>query len=183
LEKARFDYNKSILIAPIDGQIAALNYAAGDIITDNTLSVATIINNDTLFIEANIEEADISKLVVGQKAYASFDSLDGLRLEGEISFISLTSKTSNNGIVTYLVRVIFNKGENQIREGMTASIEFVTSETKDVLVIPVDAVRNVEGKPSVQMITSEWKAVVTGFTDGKSVEVISGLKEGDKVLY
>lgn len=183
-EKAQYEYDKSTLVSPIDGQVVQLNYAAGDIIvTDNNKPVATIINNDTLFIEVNIEEADISKLKVGQKAYAKFDSLDDLNIEGEISFISLTSETSNNGIVTYLVRVIFNKGENEIREGMTASIDFVTSETNDVLVIPVSAVRNVEGKPSVQTRAGEWQAVTTGFTDGKMVEVISGLNAGDKIVY
>jgi len=183
-EKAQYDLDKSILTSPIDGELVQLNYAAGDIIiTDDNKPVATIINNDTLFIEVNIEESDISKLELGQKVYAQFDALDGVRLEGEISFISLTSQTSNNGIVTYLVRVIFSKGEYQIREGMTANIEFVTSEARDVLLIPVSAVRNVSGKPSVMLENKEWTPVVTGFTDGKNVEVISGLSVGDKILY
>ncbi len=106
-----------------------------------------------------------------------------LRLEGEISFISLTSKTSNNGIVTYLVRVIFTKGEHQIREGMTAYLDFVISEARDILIIPVASVRNVAGKPSVQAQSGEWAPVTTGFTDGKNVEVIGGLNAGDKILY
>ena len=186
LERAQFDLDKSILSSPIDGELVQLNYAAGDIIiTDGgqDQTVAIIINNDTLFIEVNIEEADISKLAVGQKAYASFDSLDELRLEGEISFISLTSKTSSNGIVTYLVRVIFTKGENPIREGMSSAIEFVTSEAPNVLVAPVSSIRNVAGKPSAQLQNGEWIPVITGFTDGKNVEVISGLSEGDIILY
>ncbi|MDA3839863.1 MAG: efflux RND transporter periplasmic adaptor subunit [Patescibacteria group bacterium] len=184
LEKAQYELDKSILTSPIDGQVVQMNYGAGDIIiTADKKAVATIINNNTLFIEVNIEEADISTLEVGQKTYANFDALNDLRLEGEISFISLTSETSNNGIVTYLVRVLFSKGENQIREGMTATIEFVTSETKDVLLVPVSSVRNVGGKPSVQMESEEWQAVVTGFTDGDKVEVISGLNSGDKIIY
>ena len=185
-ERAQFELDKSVLTSPIDGELVQLNYAAGDIIItegSQDQTVATIINNDTLFIEVNIEEADISKLSVGQKAYATFDSLDELRLEGEISFISLTSKTSNNGIVTYLVRVIFTKGDNPIREGMSSAIEFVTSEAPGVLVVPVSSVRNVAGKPSVQAQSGEWVPVITGFTDGKNVEVISGLSEGDIILY
>ncbi len=186
LEKAQFDLEKSVLISPIDGELVQLNYAPGDIIITSSgqdKSVATIMNNDTLFIEVNIEEADISKLELGQKAYATFSSLDDLRLEGSISFISLTSKTSSNGIVTYLVRVIFAKGENQIREGMSAEIEFVTSEISDVLIAPVASIRNVSGKPSAQLKNGEWIPVVTGFTDGKNVEVIDGLKEGDVIFY
>lgn len=184
LEKAQYELDKSVLTSPIDGEVVQLNYAEGDIIiTNDNNPIATIINNDTLFIEANIEEADVSKLTVGQKAYASFDALGDLKLEGEISFISLTSKTNNNGIVTYLVRVIFTKGEHQIREGMTANLDFVSSEARDVLVIPVASVRNVGSKPSVQNKKGEWIPVTTGFTDGKNVEVISGLDVGDGIVY
>ncbi|RLC38181.1 hypothetical protein DRH27_02875, partial [Candidatus Falkowbacteria bacterium] len=182
VDKARNDLEKATLTSPIDGEVALLNYKTGDIIlTDDTRPVVTIINNDTLFIEVNIEEAEINKIKVGQKAYTIFDALDGLKLEGEISFISLTSKTSNNGIVTYLVRVIItNTGEAQIREGMTAFVDFITAEAFNILIAPVNAVSNVGGKPSVRLVSGEWIEVITGFTDGSNVEIISGLNVGDK---
>jgi len=184
LDKAKNDFDKATLTSPIDGEVVLLNYKTGDIIlTSDSKPVVSIINNETLFIEVNIEEADINKVKVGQKAYATFDALDGLELEGEVTFISLTSETSNQGIVTYLVRVVFENKDSQIREGMTAFVDFITAEAKDVLVVPVDAVRNVDGKPSVESVDVNWIPVTTGFTDGKYVEVISGLNEGDKILY
>lgn len=186
LEKSKLELEKATIKSPIDGEVAMLNYKAGDIIVDNSSSdpVATIINNDTLFIEVNIEEADISKIKVGQKAQLTFDALDGLNLDGEVSFISLTSTAGSNDIVTYLVRVLVdNKGENAIREGMTAFVNFISAEVNDVLVIPVAAVQNVSGKPSIKLLSGEIVNVTTGFTDGKSVEIISGLKEGDVVVY
>ncbi len=152
LEKAQLDLADATIISPIDGEVAMLGYKTGDIIIDNSSSdpMAVIINNDTLFIEVNIEEADINKIKVGQVAYVTFDSLDELRLQGEVSFISLTSKTDNSGIVTYLVRIIISdKGDAQVREGMTAFVDFVTAEAKDVLIVPVAAVSNVNDKPSV----------------------------------
>lgn len=185
LNKAQSDLEKATLTSPIDGEIAALNYKAGDIIiTDNNTPVVSIINNNTLFIEVNIEESDINKLTAGQKAYATFDAADGLELEGEVSFISLTSETSSNGIVTYPVKVLFqNTDDGQIREGMTASVNFITAGVADVLIVPVDAVRNVNGSPSVESVDGEWLPVTTGFTDGDYVEIISGLEIGDIILY
>ncbi|MCF7820755.1 MAG: efflux RND transporter periplasmic adaptor subunit [Candidatus Pacebacteria bacterium] len=184
LNKAKLELDKATLYSPIDGEIALLNYKAGDIImTSENKPVAVIINNNTLFIEANIEEADISKLKVGQKAYITFDALDELKIEGEVSFMSLTSETSNNGIVTYLVKVLFNKEDYPIREGMTAYVDFVISETEDVLTVPVSAIKNINGSPSVQLLNGEWQAVSSGFTDGKYVEIISGLNQGDIVVY
>jgi HlyD family secretion protein len=185
VDKARSDLEQATLTSPIDGEIALLNYKVGDIIlTSESKAVVSIINKNTLFIEANIEESDINKIVVGQKVNATFEAADGLKLKGEVSFISLTSETSNNGVVTYLVRVIFsNTEENQIREGMTASISFVTSGVENVLVAPVSAIKNVGGKPSVEFKDGQWLPVKTGFTDGKYVEITSGLSEGDIILY
>jgi HlyD family secretion protein len=185
LQKNKNELENATIISPIDGKLARLNYNTGDIIVDPSSAdnVATIINNDTLFVEVNIEEADINKISVEQKTYAVFDALDGLSLEGEISFISQKSSTNNSGIVTYLVRVLIEKGDAPVREGMTAFIEFITAETKDVLIVPVTAVKNVKNSPSVQKMDGEWTPVTTGFTDGKNVEVISGLDKGDKIVY
>ena len=66
---------------------------------------------------------------------------------------------------------------------MTAFVDFVIAEAPDVIIIPVASVRNVEGKPSVEAVDGSWIPVVTGFTDGKNVEVISGLEVGDKITY
>ena len=185
LEKARNNLDEATLISPIDGKVVSLGYKVGDIIlNDDNSSFIEIVNDETLFIETNVEESDISKLSVGQKAYAIFDALDEIKLEGEINFVSMTSETSNNGIVTYLVRIVFEKGENdQVREGMTALVDFITAGVEDVLIIPVDAVRNVGGKPSVEALDGSRIEVFTGFTDGDYVEVIGGLSLGDKIIY
>jgi HlyD family secretion protein len=185
VDKAKYNMEQATLTSPIDGVIAMLNYKKGDIIlSDSAKTMASIINNDTLFIEANIEEADISKLKVGDKAQVTFDAIEGANLTGEISFISLTSTTSSNGIVTYLVRVLLtNTSTSQIREGMTASINFITAEAPGVLAVPVAAVRNIGGKPSVELADGQIVNVTTGFTDGKKAEVMTGLKEGDVIVY
>ncbi len=186
LEKAQNELKNATIISPIDGEVARLNYKTGDIIVDNSNSdpVAVIINNDTLFIEVDIEEADINKIKIGQIVYSDFDALDNIKLNGEISFISLTSKTNNSGIVTYLVRIVItDKGDNQIREGMTAYVDFVLAEATDVLIIPVSAVSNINNSPSVLNSNKEWVSVITGFTDGKNVEILSGLNSGDKIVY
>lgn len=185
VDKAKYNVEQATLISPIDGVVSELNYKQGDIIlSDSAKTMATIINNDTLFIEVNIEEADISKLTLGQKARASFEAVEGLELEGEVSFISMTSQTSSNGIVTYLVRILINDVSNsKVREGMTAEVDFITAEAKNVLSIPIAAIRNINGKPSVEKDDGSIVNVSTGFTDGKKVEVISGLSVGDKVMY
>jgi RND family efflux transporter MFP subunit len=190
VSQAQYNLSQATLVSPIDGVVSALNYKVGDIIlqssgsssTDTT--VATIINTNTLYIEANVQEADISKLKVGNKVDVTFDAIQGLDLQGSISYISLTSATNSNGIVTYLVRVqIDNPATSPVREGMTASLNFITAEAPNVLTVPVSAVHNVNNQPSVEMANGQFVPVVTGFTDGQDVEVSSGLKLGDSILY
>ena len=105
-------------------------------------------------------------------------------MDGEVSFISLTSQSSSNGIVTYLVRVLFtNQSDSQVREGMTATVKLITSEAPNVLSVPVAAVRNVNNEIVVEKADGTYATVVTGFTDGTKVEISSGLNEGDKITY
>lgn len=185
VDKAKYNIEQATLTTPIDGEIVELNYKKGDIINkDSTEPVAVILNKNSLFIETNIEEADVNTIKVGQKAYVTFDALPDVKLEGEVSFVSLMSEVDNNGIATYVVRVAVNDiGGAEVREGMSAYVSFVIAETKNVLIIPVAAVRNVNGQPSVQTADGQWRAVTTGFTDGTQVEVISGLADGDSIIY
>jgi macrolide-specific efflux system membrane fusion protein len=75
-----------------------------------------------------------------------------------------------------------------MRSGMTANVVFTVDEKEDVLVVPSEAVQQ-DGSHSFVLVSSadpkgkpQTVTVETGITDGKETEVVSGLKEGDKVL-
>lgn len=185
LDKVQESIEEATLTSPIDGQVGAINGKVGSLISnDNTESFATIINKDTLFAEVSVEESDIANIKNGQKAYVTFDAINGLELEGVVTFVSMTATTASSGIVTYPVQVaLTDVGKSEVKEGMTAFVKFVSSEVEDVITVPVAAVKNVNGAASVQKSDSKYVEVVTGFTDGTTVEIISGLSEGDKIIY
>jgi HlyD family secretion protein len=185
LEEVQDKIEDATLVSPIDGTVGNINGKEGSLIPENSSeSFVTIINKDTLFVQVNVEENDINSIEKGQKAYVTFDAVDGLVMEGEVSFISMTAESNNSGVVTYEVRVLLSDvGETEVREGMTAFVSFVTDEVKDVLQVPVAAVTNRNGTAAVKKADGAYAEVVTGFTDGKMVEIVSGLKEGDKIVY
>ncbi|OGH84985.1 MAG: hypothetical protein A2493_01375 [Candidatus Magasanikbacteria bacterium RIFOXYC12_FULL_33_11] len=185
VQKLQYQIDQSTLKSPIDGEVVLLNGKTGDIIVESKNSpFVTILNKGTFFVETNIEESEISKIQINQKAHITIDSLDGAVLDGTVNFVSLTSETGNGGVVTYLVRVLLDDTSSiDIREGMSSSVDFVIAESQDVLEIPVQAVQNIDGKPSVHMENGDVRQVVTGFTDGQMVEIISGLEVGEKVKY
>lgn len=185
LEEVQDKIDEATLISPIDGTVGNINGKEGSLISANSSeSFATIINKDTLFVKVNVEESDINSIEKGQKAYVTFDAIDGLEMEGEVTFISLTAGESNSGVVTYEVRVVLSDvGQTDIKEGMTAFVSFVSDEVKDVLQVPVSAVSNIDGTASVKMPDGTYREVVTGFTDGKMVEISEGLEEGEEIVY
>jgi multidrug efflux pump subunit AcrA (membrane-fusion protein) len=184
VNKILYNIEQSTITTPIDGEVVLLNGKTGDIIVEEKNEpFCTILNKEYFYVETSIEEADISKIKVGQKAYVTIDALDESVVEGEVTFVSLTSEMSN-GIVSYSIKVLLkNTTSLDIREGMSASVEFIISEVNNVLMSPVAAVKNINGKPSVYMENGDVREVITGFTDGKLVEIISGLSEGENVKY
>ncbi|MFH0833826.1 MAG: efflux RND transporter periplasmic adaptor subunit [Patescibacteria group bacterium] len=183
VQKIKNQIAEATLTAPIDGEIVQVNDQVGDlIIKDQNETFATILNKDTFFIEVNIEEVEINQIKKGQKVVATFDAIEGKEVEGEVSFVSLTSKT-DGGIVTYPVRIILkNWSDVPIREGMTAYVDFVIGEADDVLAVPVSAVVTKNDKSYVMLESGESREVETGFNDGSLVEIKSGLSDGDKII-
>jgi len=191
LDQAIYDLELGTMTSPIDGEITALNGGAGDLLSEiNNKPFAIVLNRNTFYVDIPIEEGDISKLKVGQKIYATFDASEGTKLDGQITTVAPIGAVDNNGIVSYNIRAVLTNLDSQIgedgslwlRSGMTANVDFIISESKNVLVVPVSSVKRVNNSPSVQMENGEWKTVKTGYTDGKMVEIISGLKEGDSVM-
>ncbi|MBI4295347.1 MAG: HlyD family efflux transporter periplasmic adaptor subunit [Chloroflexi bacterium] len=73
----------------------------------------------------------------------------------------------------------------QLREGMTALATIVVEQRSNVLLLPARAVRSSGGKRVVQVVTPSGtveREVTTGLSDGRNIEVVSGLDEGDKVM-
>jgi multidrug efflux pump subunit AcrA (membrane-fusion protein) len=92
-----------------------------------------------------------------------------------------------NNVTTYEVDVWPDQIPPFMRTGMTSNVVFNVSEKDDVLVIPADALQQVNGQTGVMLAGEkggkpQFTVIQTGVTDGKKVEVVSGLAEGDKVL-
>jgi macrolide-specific efflux system membrane fusion protein len=184
LSNAQLKYENLILRTPINGTVGPIQFRVGEYVgIDKDTPVLSIIGAEGSSIEAYVEEVDVAKVQVGQTALISFDAFDSVALEGVVTFISKTPLIDANGIVTYRMVISTETADERVRDGMTTYIDVITSGVRDVLVVPVAAVRPYNGMPSVQRQSGEWVPVTTGFTDGSKVEVISGIKNGDSIIY
>ncbi|MCF7812536.1 efflux RND transporter periplasmic adaptor subunit [Candidatus Gracilibacteria bacterium] len=185
VEKAKYNLDLTALRSPINGEIIQINGSEGETIkvesTSSDNAFIKILSDSNFTTEVYVEEVDIAKISFGQKVIITLDAVEDLELEGTVSFISSTANTeSNNGIVTYLVRVDITDSKGApIREGMTTYVDFVIGEALDVVAVPEGAVYR---EKFVLMADGSRREVEIGFSDGDMVEITSGLQAGEKIL-
>lgn len=177
-------YKATPLIAPIAGQIILKDVEPGQTIT---VQDALLVMSDRLCVKAQVDETDISQVKLQQKVEVTLDAYSDHPMEGNVVHIAYESKTVNN-VTTYLVDIIPNAIPEFMKSGMTANVVFTTSEKEETLLLPASAVQKENGKYKVLIASNDKKSdptilpIEVGVNDGKKIEILSGLKEGDTVL-
>ena len=142
LREAKVNLGYAEIYSPIDGVILSKDIEEGQ-------TVASSFNTPTLFViardlknmqvEANVDEADIGQVKVGQKCTFTVDAYNGEVFSGLVKEIRLQPTTTSN-VVTYTVVVQAPNPEEKLYPGMTASISIVTKEESGVCV-PLEALQ------------------------------------------
>lgn len=174
-------YKPAPLVAPLDGVIISRTLVRGQAVT--TSDVAFIMS-DHLIAQASMDETDLAKIFLGQKAVVILDSYPDQPIVGKVSKIAYNGVTTNN-VTTYPVNVTLESVPEFARSGMTASVGFLMQEKKQVLLLPTDAVTAESEVLLPAKIIGEMpvrKKVVTGLSDGKFIEIKKGISEGERVL-
>jgi len=124
--------------------------------------------------------------VIGQTVEVEFIALPDVLYSGIVTAISPNPTIDQTGIVTYQVSMALDQPDETIKNGMTAEINFISQQAKDVLTAPVEAIKRTDGVSKVEVDKgnglTEFVEVKTGLTDGRTVEIKTGLQEGDQVL-
>ncbi|MFH1929764.1 MAG: efflux RND transporter periplasmic adaptor subunit [Chloroflexota bacterium] len=185
LAEAQEALDNAIMVAPFNGTIISTGADVGDVVDSGT-TIATIADLNDLEITASVDETEISKLQVGQRATITFDAFSGLRFQGEVLEIPLEGTVVQN-IVTYEVRVSLEGVEDvDISPGMTANLTIVVGQTEDALLVPILAIQQSDDGNVVILQDASGSTVVTpvqvGLSNGLYVEIVRGLAEGDQVL-
>lgn len=175
---------KSSLTAPIAGVVTVQNGKAGQIASPSA-PLVTIISQGDLEIDAYIPEADIGKVAVGNNVTITLDAFQGESFDGKVFFID-PAETIQNGVVDYKVKVSFVKPDARIKSGLTANLSIETKKKDAVLVLPQYAVIQSDQGAYVKILeggVATQTPVTLGIQDQSgSVEVTSGVSEGDQVI-
>ena len=188
LESAQAGYEDTMIRTPASGTVTRVDVKYGEL-ADALKSVMTVEDVSNLYIEALINEANISLLKTGQNVDVTFDAFGkDKKFTGVVVQIDPSAQV-NNGVVNYKIKVSLNEKDVTVRPGMNANINVLAGEKDQVVAVPSVAIIKKDGKSFVNIVKndasdiSEQREVTTGFVgDNNLVEVLSGLSENEKVV-
>lgn len=175
-------YKATPLISPIDGDVIVRAVEPGQTVTSTT---AVLVLSDRLIVNAQVDETDVGRVKVGQRAVVSLDAYPDVKVPSKVDHISYESKVVNN-VTIYEVDVLPERVPDVFRSGMSAVVEIIEASKDDVLCLPIESVKRREKGGEVLIRQGGGKrtvkrAVVLGAADDKNVEIVSGLTAEDTV--
>lgn len=184
------------VFAPFDGTIASVTGKVGDVASS---TLGTIITTQKI-ASITLNEVDVSKVSIGQKATLTFDAVEDLSITGSVAEVDGVG-TVSQGVVSYTVKISLDTDDTRIKPGMSVSASIITATAQDILLVPAAAIKTntngnyiekfttplvVDTATASQGITSpvlpQQIQVEIGISDDTSTEIKSGVSEGDQIV-
>ncbi len=183
LESARLAVESTRLTAPFDGTAVSVKVIEGQ--TVNTSPVMTIATTDKLLAHIYLDETDLEKVAVGKGATITFDAYPNTPVEGEIILVEPALQNVDGSSVV-AAWATFEMPSFTILSGMNLEAEVISGEARDALIIPKQALRELEpGVFAVFIVDADGQLILTpvevGLMDYANAEILSGLQVGDVV--
>ena len=172
------------LKAPFSGIVSKI-YAEEKESVSASGSILRVVNKDKIFAEVNVDEVDITQVKTGQRARIDVDAYPDEVFPGRVVYIA-SEATKMGGLVVIEVKIELEGSFTQLKPGLTVSTDIIIQEARNVLILPVEAVNEGNGRYFALVPSEEEdslpREITTGVSDGDFIEIKSGLEEGDLVL-
>lgn len=168
--------------APLSGVITKISVKKGDSVSGST-AIATIVSKQRI-AEISLNEVDVAKVKVGEKATLTFDAVPDLSITGEVAEMDTIGAVSQ-GVVSYTVKISFDTQDDRVKPGMSVSAAIITDTKQDVLLTPNSAVKSEGNMQYVEVMVNnipQRRAVGTGLINDTMTEIVNGLQEGEQVV-
>ncbi len=170
-----------VLTAPIGGKVVEVKVSRGQYV-EPTFTVARVASLDRVWIALDVFERELGHIRPGDAVEISPQTNLGATLDGHVAqvgdVIDLETRTAP-------VRVVVDN-DGSLRPGQSVVAKIHTKATKAGLVLPLEAVASIDGKPTVFVAHDETsvepRAVTLGARDGSHVVITSGLERGEQIV-
>jgi HlyD family secretion protein len=183
LAVARVNRRLLTVRAPSAGTVTALLTTRGAPV-DTSTPLVTVADLHRLAVSVDLSEFDVAKVRPGLRAVVGVDALGGKSFPGIVLFAAPTGN-DNGGVVTFPVRVGLSHAEG-LRPGMNVSVRITVARRHGVLQVPLEAVTQDGGESTVTVIDESGnesaRTVKLGLANNKSVQIVKGLRAGERVV-
>lgn len=206
--KAQTNLGYATIYSTIDGVVISRAVEEGQTVAASfsTPTLFTIANDLTkMRVIANVDEADIGQVLLGQRVMFTVDAYPNDEFEGKVVQVRLEATTTSN-VVTYEVVIDAPNPDLKLKPGLTANVNIYTLEENNVLIMPAKAMRfnpdseimgkivnihidensmNTSGKNAVWVKTGNTiskRSISIGTSDGINIQILSGLQDGEEVV-
>ncbi len=186
IQNIKAQIGEMFLYAPISGIVSRQDAKTGEIAAANT-DLVSIISAGQFKIESDVPETDIAKIKVGSSANITLDAYGG-----GVVFKATVAKIDPaaviiEGVSTYKTTLYFTEADGRVKPGLTGNVDILSAKHSDAIIIPARLVAAQSDGKYVLVLKNggqtEKVKIQTGLRDQNgNVEIVSGLKEGDKVV-
>ena len=193
-DRAAEDVANATLRAPIRGTVLSRDVEIGSPVSSilnlgaNATLVMTLGDIAQVFVRGKVDEADIGRVRLGQSARIRVETFKDKVFDGKVTQISPMGVEKDN-VTNFEVRVSIDNPGQELKANMTANAEIVLEEHADALIIPESAVTyDAQKNAFVEVAAPGAKngrkkiAVKLGVGNGTRIQILDGLKQGDKVI-
>ena len=172
------------ILAPISGTVTQFDAKIGQLASPTT-PLVSIMSSDGYEVDAGVSETDIGKVSLGDTVSMTLDAFSNETFTGSVFYIA-PSETNTQGVISYLIKISFDKADPRLKSGLTANIDIETKHKDAVLILPQYAILQNDSGAFVETLENgkiKQNPVVLGIADEKgNVEVISGATENEQVI-
>ena len=210
IAQARETLSYTTITSPIDGTITRINAEVGELVMTGTMNnpgtvIMEIGDLSQMLLVAQVDEADVGRIEVGQKATVKVQAFPDEEFEGVIDSIALTHRISSTATKYFRTEILLQGDVEKLYSGLTAHVDIETTKHENALNLPSQAVLGAaiddlpleirENSPEVDKAKT-YAAVVYRYIDGKAVVtpvktgqsnlthtiIKSGITEEDKIV-
>lgn len=151
--------------------------------------IFTIPNSDVMGVELRVHESSVNMVKPGQKATITVEAYPDIALEGKVLNVAPLPDPPHGwfdpSVKVYTTQITIDGAHDILKPGMSAKVEVLIEQLKNVLIVPIQVVANREGKKICYVATQKGpkqRQVQTGSFNDTYVHIISGLEVGEQVL-
>lgn len=190
LEQAADAAGYTIIRAPIDGTVTRTNVEEGEYVQGGGIALPSaeiamlVVTSDSVWIECNVDEADVTRIEVGQPCDIFLTDTD--ILEGHVHHVSPSVRLVQGDVRTFAIEIAVDGDTSNLRSGMSVDVDIIVKSTKDAVSVSSFAIfDDKEGNRFVYKLVdgkADKTEVEIGAEGIERTEILAGVAEGDEII-